>query len=62
MGGGNDKGDNKGQNELTDLEEDEDDVDTRCGIGRWRPAFLQKMANNKILLASICWFTFVQGK
>ena len=46
---------------------EEDDVttesgeDLRCGYRSWRPDCLQTFNTSRFLLASVCWFTFVQG-
>ncbi|KAK3593464.1 hypothetical protein CHS0354_020230 [Potamilus streckersoni] len=37
------------------------DPDVRCGYGKCKPRWLQKLNNSKLLLAVLCTFTTVQG-
>ena len=42
--------------------DNEDEEDLRCGYRSWRPECLQTCNTSRFLLASVCWFAFVQGK
>lgn len=37
------------------------EVDTGCGYGSWKPGFLQRFNNPKVLLFMMCIFTLSQG-
>ena len=39
-----------------------EDLDLRCGYGSCKPTCLQKCNNSYCLLATICWFVFVQSE
>lgn len=49
-------------NESDKEKEDEDDfANTSCGIGSWRPLWLQVFANTKLFLINICLIGIVQS-
>ncbi|KAI3421311.1 hypothetical protein GPALN_014930 [Globodera pallida] len=35
--------------------------ETKCGIGSWRPKWLQKFARKEWMLILLCWFCAIQG-
>ncbi|KAL3088825.1 hypothetical protein niasHS_009117 [Heterodera schachtii] len=35
--------------------------ETKCGIGSWRPKWLQKFARKEWMLILLCWFCTIQG-
>ena len=41
--------------------EDEEEIDTRCGYGKWKPEWLQKLNSPKILLIWLSSWAIVQG-
>jgi hypothetical protein len=35
--------------------------ETLCGLGRWRPRWLQRFATKGWMLILLCWFCTIQG-
>lgn len=56
-----------GQESCNDVTSDtvsqtQDDTDTDCGVGSWKPQFLQRYCNNsKCILAWFSLYAFLQG-
>ena len=44
------EGDHKEEGLMNEVEEEEEE-DVRCGMGSWRPAWLQKLARGPIVVA-----------
>lgn len=52
----------KNTQESNEEEEDDDDSSqTSCGIGSWRPSWLQVFANTKLFLINICLIGIAQS-
>jgi len=47
-------------NGANDNEDDDDDL--TCGIGNWRPKWMQPLANPKIFLLNFSIIAVIQGK
>uniref|UniRef100_A0A0N4ZTM8 Solute carrier organic anion transporter family member n=1 Tax=Parastrongyloides trichosuri TaxID=131310 RepID=A0A0N4ZTM8_PARTI len=49
------------QIELIQKQFDNITKEAQCGIKDWRPKWLQRFANRKIMLILLCWFCTIQG-
>jgi hypothetical protein len=49
------------QIELIEKEVDAMAKESQCGIGKWRPAWMQRFATRNWMLLWLCWFCAVQG-
>ena len=36
--------------------------ETKCGLGRWRPKWLQRFARKEWMLILLCWFCTIQAR
>lgn len=48
--------------ELTTEVSNSETVETRCGVGPFRPSILQKCNNPQVLCCCLCVYTLIHGK